>query len=290
MYFAKKYRTAIWAVSGTIGILIMLIPILSGLYFPQGPYVIPLSQKVNNTICFGLIIVFIFPAVVEYSNYKWGRQIDRNIPRLLRDVAESVRSGVTLPRALEEASQRDYGPISKELERAMAMFILGATWEESLMSLAKCLKRPSALRLATVLVEAHQTGGKIIEVLDTSVELFSNLDECREEQYSNMRPYVMTIYMASIIFLIIAYVVLNQFLTPLYAASVSATAGGESAFLQGVLDINYYKSILFWASIIESMFGGLIAGKIGDRTLSAGLRHSLILTILTLVFFNVLSV
>lgn len=289
MYFKPKYRKAVWAVSGSVGVSIMLIPILLGIYTPQAPYIIPLSQRVNNTMASGLIIAFAFPAIVEFSNYRWGRQVDRNIPRLLRDVAEAVRSGVTLPKALEQASQRDYGPISKELEHTISMFILGAGWEDSLMSLAQRLRRPNALRLSTILIEAHQTGGKMIEVLDTSVDLFSSLDEYKEEQYGNMRPYMMTIYMATIIFLIIAYVVLHQFLTPLSAAS-TGTLVEESGLLQGVLDINYYTSILFWASIIESIFGGLIAGKIGDRTLSAGLRHSVILTVLTLVFFNVRSV
>jgi len=232
---------------------------------------------------------FTFPAIVEFDNYRWSRQVERNIPKLLRDIAEAVRSGVTLPRALEEASQRDYGPLSKELENAISMFILGASWEDSLMSFAHRLKRPSALRLSTILIEAHQTGGKMIEVLETSVDLFTSLNEYREEQYSNMRPYMMTIYMATIIFLVIAYVVLHQFLTPLHAASAEATVQ-KSGLLANVLDINYYTSILFWASIIESIFGGLIAGKIGDRTLSAGLRHSVILTVLTLVFFNILSV
>ena len=289
MYFKQKYRIAIWVVSGSVGLSIMLIPILLGLYTPEGPYVIPLSQKVNNTMALGLVITLAFPAIVEFNNYGWGRQVERNIPKLLRDVAEAVRSGVTLPRALEEASQRDYGPISKELERAISMFILGASWEDSIMSLAHHLRRPSALRLSTILIEAHQTGGKMIEVLDTSVNLFSSLNEYREEQYSNMRPYMMTIYMATIIFLIIAYVVLHQFLIPLSATSAEATIA-ESGLLAGVLDINYYASLLFWASIIESIFGGLIAGKIGDQTLSAGLRHSVILTVLTLVFFNILSV
>jgi flagellar protein FlaJ len=286
VYFEKKYRIAVWAVSGSVGLLIMLVPLIFGLYAPQRPYLVPLSQRVNNTMAFGLVITFAFPAVVEFSNYRWGRQIDRNIPRLLRDITEAVRSGLTLPRSLEEASQRDYGPVSEELERAVSTFILGASWEDSLMSFAKGLKRPSALRLSTILIEGYQTGGRIIEVLKASVNLFSNLDEYREEQYNNMRPYIATVYMAVIIFLIISYVLLRQFLGPLYQASVSITVQ-EPGLLTGVLDINYYTSILFWASIIESIFGGLIAGKIGEKTLSAGLLHSVILLVATLVFFNV---
>lgn len=286
MYFEQKQRIAVYAVSSSIGLSLMLIPILFGLYSPQSPYLVPLSQKVNNTMACGLVIAFSFPAIVEFNNNRWGRQVDRNLPRLLRDVTEAVRSGVTLPRALEEASQRDYGPISKELERAVSKFIMGASWEESLMSLAKWLRRPTALRLSTILIEAHQTGGRIIEVLEASVNLFSSLDEYREEQFSNMRPYITTVYMAVVIFLIISHVVLHQFLAPLYQISAGVNVQ-ETSLLSNILDANYYTSILFWASSIESVFGGLIAGKIGEKTLSAGLLHSVILLVITLVFFNI---
>jgi len=279
---------AVWAVSASVGGFLVLIPLLQGVYTPLEPYIIPLSQRVNNAMAFGLVIALLFPAVVEYNNYAWGRQVDRNIPRLLRDVTEAVRSGITLPRALEEASQRDYGPVSKELEHAMAMFILGVSWEEALTSLAHRLKRPGALRFCSILIEAHQTGGKVMDVLESSVDLFSSLDQYREESYAQMRPYTMVIYTATLVFLIVAYVLLHQFLTPLSKMSSNSLMQGTS-FLEGVLDINYYHSILFWASIMESVFGGLVAGKVGDGTLAAGLRHSVILSAITLLFFNVLS-
>lgn len=287
-YFKKKCRIAVWAVSCLVGLSTVLMPILFGLYTPQGPYLIPLSQRLNNTFALGLLIAFVFPAIVELNNYRWGRQADRNIPKLLRDVAEAVQSGITLPRALEEASRRDYGPLSKEIEHTICMFILGASWEDSLSSLAQRVGRPSVQRLSTILIEAQQTGGKMIEVLDTSVELFSSLDEYREEQHNTMKPYIITIYMATVVFLIIAYVVLYQFLAPLYLLSASVTVE-ESGLLKGVLDINYYQSILFWASMVESIFGGLIAGKIRNGTLFAGLWHSVILITMTFVFFNVFS-
>jgi len=289
VYFKKRYKIAVWTVSVSVGLVIMSAPILLGVYAPRKPYLIPLDQKVNNTMVLGLLIAFTFPALVEFSNHRWSRQVDRNIPRLLRDITEAVRSGITLPRALEEASQRDYGPLSRELERTVSMFILGASWEDSLMSLAQRLGRPSTLRFCTILVEAHQTGGKMVEVLNASVTLFSSLDQYREEQYSNMRPYMVTIYMAAVIFLIISHVVLYQFLTPLCEASAGA-AVKESGLLAGVLDINYYTSILFWASIIESIFSGLIAGKMGERNLSAGLIHSVSLCIVALLSFNITAV
>jgi flagellar protein FlaJ len=289
MYLERKYSIAVYAVSGGVALTIVLVLVVFGFYAPQGPYFIPLSQRVNNAIALAVLIALGFPAVVEFNNFRWKRAVDRNIPRLLRDVTESVRSGLTLPRALEEASQRDYGPISGELERAVSMFVLGARFEDSLMFLAERLKRPTALRLCTVLVEAHQTGGKLLEVLSTSVVLFSSLEEYREEQYTNMRPYMMAVYMATLTFLVVAYILLHQFLAPLYMSSAGVGAKG-SGLLAGVLDINYYASLLFWASILESIFGGLVIGKIVDRNLPAGLQHSVILVAVTLAFFNVSGV
>jgi flagellar protein FlaJ len=289
MYIERKYSVAVWAVSVSVGLSIILILVFTGFYFPSEPYLLPLSQRVNNAIALSVMIILGFPAVLEFNNYSWKKQVERNVPRLLRDVTESVRSGMTLPRALEEASQRDYGPVSKELERAVSMFVLGAKFEDSLMFLAKRLRRPVALRMCTVLVEAQQTGGKLLEVLSTSVNLFSSLDAYKEEQYSNMKPYMMTIYMATLTFLIIAFIMLHLFLAPLYAARGSVT-GAQSGLLAGVYDINYYASLLFWASILESIFGGITIGKIVDRDLAAGLRHSLILMVITLVFFNIFGV
>lgn len=285
LYFKHRLRVAVWTLSGAVGALVMLLPLLLGLYMPQAPYLIPLSQKVNNVMVLGFLVMLGLPAVVEFFNFRWARQADRNIARFLKDVAEAARSGLTLPRALEEASQRDYGPLSKELEKVMAKFIMGTSWEESVMSLYRNVKRPSVLRLCTILVEANQAGGRMVDVLDSSVDLFTNLEEYKEEQYTSMRPYLLTIYMSSAVFLIIAFVVLHQFLIPLFAASESEGVK-KAGLLVSVLDISYYASILFWGSFIEAFFGGLIAGKIVDRNLLAGLRHSVILVSITLVFFN----
>ncbi|MFB0543320.1 MAG: type II secretion system F family protein [Candidatus Bathyarchaeia archaeon] len=286
MFFEKRHRVAVWSVSSAVGALAILLPILTGLYVPEKPYLIPLSREVNNAMALGLVVALLPPAFVEYSNHKWGREVDRNIPGLLRDLTESIRSGVTLPRALDEATKRDYGPLSREMERALARFILGASWEEALTFLAERLNRPSVKRLCTILIEAHQVGGRMMEVLNSSVELFSSLEEYREEKYTQMSPYTATLYMAALIFLVIGNIVLRQFLIPL-AETQSSLIMGE--LLPHLLDIDYYRSILFWASIIESLFGGFVAGKIGDGSIRAGLRHSVVLLSITILFFNILA-
>jgi archaeal flagellar protein FlaJ len=285
LYFKKQLRIAVWITSTVIGLLVIVSPLIAGLYIPQQPYLIPLSQETNSIITMGILIAIIFPAFIEYSNYRWVRQIECSIPRLLRDIAESVHSGVTLPKAVEEAVEKGYGPLSKELEKIIVLFTLGSSWEEAVMSLTKSVRSPSLARFATILVEANQSGGKTSEVLDTSVDLFSNIEQYKEEQSNNMKPYLYTIYAAIAVFLLISFIVLNQFLIPLSNSTQNTVAYNKVT----VFDINYYTSILFWASIVESLFAGIIAGKIGDGCYLAGLRHSALLLVITLIFFNAIG-
>jgi flagellar protein FlaJ len=39
------------------------------------------------------------------------------------------------------------------------------------------------------------------------------------------------------------------------------------------------KRLFFHMTVVQSLFGGLVAGKMGEGTINAGLKHSLILMI-----------
>jgi flagellar protein FlaJ len=289
VYFDRRYRIALWAVSFSVFFVLLSLLIIQRVYVPTSPYFIPIDQRLNNSIILGLIVALVFPAIVETNNIRWLRQVDENTPRLLMDVTEAVRSGMPLIQALEGASTRDYGPISQPLAKAMVKFRMTSDLESALKGLGDSLIQPVVRQMSTILLEAYETGGRVIDVLSTSVELFSNLAEYREERVSQTRPYIFVVYLGTLIFLVISWVILAQFLGPLHAA---ATDPGleQTGILRSLLDIKYYKAILFWAAVMESVFGGLVAGKIGSGRISAGLLHTVMLLSTTVAFFNVFSV
>ena len=55
-----------------------------------------------------------------------------------------------------------------------------------------------------------------------------------------------------------------------------------------LLDMEYYRSILFWSALTESIIGGLIAGKISKGKTLSGLIHSVIMMSVSLSFFTFL--
>lgn len=286
MYFKQKYTRALWAVSITTALVFLALYILQGQYIPQYPYIIPINMSTNYYIVFCILIAITPPSIIELNNSVWLKQVDKNIPILMMDITESVRSGMPMTRALEVASQRDYGPISEKLETAVVNFNLTSDLQASLTWFGDSLLRPSGRRMATILLEASNSGGRMMEVLDTSINMFTSIDEYKDEKQSNISPYILLVYVSSLIFLFIGWVVVAQFLDPL--AKQNLNVQGASSLIGNMLDINYYKSIIFWAAIVEGVVGGLVAGKITDSKIAAGLVHSVFLIVITIAFYRIL--
>jgi len=283
MYFKQKYRRFIWAVSVGVAAAIFSLIIIQGLYRPQSPYIIPLNMTVNYAIVLCILVAIIPPAIVEYNNDRWLKQVDKNIPLFLMDVTESIRSGIPMLRALELASKRDYGPISKNLETAVVNFNLTSDLDGSLNWFGNSLIRPNGKRVSTILLEAYKSGGRMLDVLETSINMFTSIDEYRVEKESNVAPYVILVYVSSLIFLFIGWTIIAQFLTPLTTQkAISSTTNINIK----ALDISYYKSIIFWAAIVEGLLGGLVAGKITSSKIFSGLIHSVLLIVITIVFYS----
>ena len=94
-------------------------------------------------------------------------------------------------------------------------------------------------------MEAHNSVGRMLDVLDTSINMFTSLDEYREEKQSNLNPYILLVYVSTLIFLFIGWVLIVQFLTPL--SNMSLDIPGVADLVGRMLSINYYKAIVFWA-------------------------------------------
>src|SRR6266699_2491053 len=70
----------------------------------------------DRFLLLGGILCLIPPTIVYLFESKKRDAIDNNIPHLIRDIADAGRSGMTLTRAIEISAERDYGPLTKEIQ------------------------------------------------------------------------------------------------------------------------------------------------------------------------------
>lgn len=253
--------------------------------FPKGP-----SASLTDTIIgIGFALALVPVMYIALANFRYLKAVEKNIPRFLRDILESTDAGMILPDALIKASKQDYGPVSYEIGLAMTKFTLGSDYQTALAEAGRRLKHTYGPQMCMILIEAYSSGGRLHDVLASSVTLFNGLEQYNEEKSTELRPYTQLVYISVAIFLVIALIIISQFIAPLSRLpSVPTGLGRASAGFTGLTHIppTYFESIFFITAVFEALFGGIVAGKIVSGSAEAGLQHSVILVVLTVLVFN----
>src|SRR5947209_18925795 len=108
----------------------------------------------DSFLLFVDILCMVPPSLLYFLDSKQRDSIDNNIPHLLRDIADSGRSGMTLTRSIEISAERDYGPLTKELRKLIAKISFRVPLEKALQYFADRTGTQLARRSAMLISEA----------------------------------------------------------------------------------------------------------------------------------------
>lgn len=272
-------------VSIALGLIVAMSAILAAFVFRFSN--MPLDW--DQMIILGMIVAVFPPASVEYLDLRWQRGIDKNIPRLLREIAESGKTGLTLVRAVEVSADRDYGPLTPELKQMVAQISWGTSLEDALRSFAKRARTKLAQRTADLISEVARSGGDTQEIMEQLNKHIGELQSIDRERYAQMRPYAAVVYIAFGVFLFTDIMLIRSFFQQILElqSKILNTPGGATSIFGGAssVDIALLKKIMFHAVIVQAMVGGLVAGKMSEAKIGAGLKHTLILLVIGFISF-----
>jgi flagellar protein FlaJ len=119
----------------------------------------------------------------------------------------------------------------------------------------------------------------------------TELQNIEKERKSSLAPYTYTIYISFAVFLGISVILSSQFFSEfevvqeMLLETPGAAEGGGTFTSIASLDIEALNTILFNMSIIEAVFGGLAAGKIGGGSYVGGIKHIVIMIVMAVVAF-----
>jgi len=229
------------------------------------------STSTFDDFAFFAVLVFVFPsAMLNYLDYKWRKAIDERLPDLFRSIVQAQETGMTLPQAIEEASKRDYGPLTKELKKMTTHISWGMNFEESLLSLRRRVNTVLIQRIVPMIIEASRSGGRVEKVFDPMGKFIQTTLLLDKERRTQSRPYIAVIYLAFFVFLFTVVLLFRSFFANMQGLSMFATAAVPPSTLERIFS---------HMTSIQAFFGGLVAGKMGDGSMGAGLKHSLILMV-----------
>lgn len=247
-----------------ISIVLAMLMILSAYSMFRG-------TALFDELLFFAIIIVVFPsAILSYLDYKWRKSIDEHLPDLFRSIVQAQETGMTLPQALEEAANRNYGSLTVELKKMTGQISWGMSFEDALLALGKRIDTVLVQRTVPMIIEASRSGGRVEKVFDPMGRFIHSTLLLDKERQTQTRPYIAIIYVAFFVFLFTIILLFKSFFVSLEQAPILGTA---------IMTAEEMKRMFFHMASIQAFFGGLVAGKMGNGTINAGMKHSLILMI-----------
>jgi archaeal flagellar protein FlaJ len=216
------------------------------------------------------------------------RAMDDKFPDFLRDLAESERAGMTLPRALQSASKGVYGALTPEIRHMNAQVEWGVSFSDALQRFSRRVKTPLIERTVALIVEASKAGGNVIDILTAASDDAREIKQILEERKRQMGIYGIIIYIAFMVFLVVVFILSAQFLPAFHEAAGANTGAQVSGASIAAFDPEDFKTVFFHAALIQGIGGGLVSGIMQQGHPLSGLKHSVIMTVLSWFFFRVL--
>ncbi len=273
MRVSKADKRVVWIFSLFLGALLNVVALVNYFYLK-----IPLSLRIDDLMFLGLIISLFSPAAVNVLDARWRGAIDKRLPDFLIALSEASSTGITLTRAIELSAKRKLEPLSTELRRVVTLLSWGRSLDVTLAEFADRVETRLSRRTAILVSEISHSGGDIQEVLETVSKHINDLHILEMERKSLMKPFTAVVYVAFFIFVFIDILLIRTLFSELKSIQ-SLITEGSVLLTSSAVGLEEIEVILSQLIIFEGLFGGLVAGKMGDGYIGAGLKHSLVLMV-----------
>jgi flagellar protein FlaJ len=256
----KEVKRITWIASATLAVVITVI----GIFMFWG------NTTFDESVFFAVIAAISPATVITYIDHRWRKAVDEHLPDLFRSIVQAQETGMTLPQALKEAAKRNYGPLTAELRKMTMQISWGMSFEEALLAFRKRVNTVLVQRTVPMIIEASRSGGHVEKVFDPMGKFVQTTLLLNKERQTQTRPYVAIIYVAFFVFLFTIVLLFKSFFVSIDQLPTFGTA---------VMATDEIRRMFFHLTVIQAFFGGLVAGKMGEGTIDAGLKHCLILMI-----------
>jgi len=241
-------------------------------------------------LIFGILVGIIPLTIHQLKEIQRRDNIDRNMPMFLLALLSSVQSGANLIKAIEQAAERNLGALTPELKNLRANISWGTPMDEAFENFAEKTGTRVSRRVTVLLEMAMKIGGDVTENLEMIQKHVSEMQNIEKGRKSALQPYTYTIWISFGVFLAVAVLLTTSFFSEMEKVQeglIASGAGTDGLFgSMANMDIGAMESALFNMAIIEAVFGGLAAGKIGSGSYVAGTKHVVGMIVIAVIAFN----
>jgi len=230
-----------------------------------------------------LIVISIFfiilPSVIRIvSERRRQKKLETRFLEFTRDLVENVKSGTPISKSIINLKSRDYGVLSLFVQKLANQIYLGIPLTSALETFARDTGSKVIARSVSLISEAEKAGGKIDTIIESVSDSVNQIEHLKNERKSAISNLTVQGYIIFIIFIIIMLVLQFKILPMLSGFSTT----NEQISMKSITPEEFSNPLLILI-LIQSLFSGLVIGKIAEGSIKDGIKHSFILIFLSLL-------
>ena len=265
----------------------------------------------GNLFILAIVLMVLPPFLSRYAHFLWLRAVEEQFPLFVRDLADASRSGMSFREAIAIVSRSNYGKLTQEVRTMNNRLSWGTPFLRVLQLFGAKVKGSKLLQDALdIISESYLSGGNINATLESVSRDMLMLKEAEAERASMVNQQVMIMYGIFFMFLgislMIVYVMVPMLQTQgssglgagggfglQFSNPCAGIAGFPCAVYTGIGTLfsaktgvgTYYVAMFFVIVLIQALFTGLIAGQLGENSVLAGTKHSIIMLLASFGIF-----
>lgn len=233
-----------------------------------------------------LIAIIVYALDSQLERRRIGRY-ERAFSQFLFELADAVRGGLDPAKAVIELTKTDTSPLKKHLKIASDSIIIGRPFDEVMESMIKPMKSELIKRYATLVGEASQIGGETSVVIYRAAKDMDDMIQIDQERRRQLNWQTAIIYISFTVLLIIIYQLIELFpdIGTINLGLLGAGIEQENSREIARMSLITLKKRFFHLVLINSFGAGILIGEFIEGKVKYGLIHSIIMIIVSLVFF-----
>jgi archaeal flagellar protein FlaJ len=255
-----------FAITAPVAAVIMLAPIPIDLFLH---------------VSLALIALTLWPTIVSTRLSRQRMGLESRLPDFIRDIAESRKVGLAPEIGIQSLGTKNYGRLSAPVRSMGAQLSWGVSLTKVMTSFVNKVDSWVTKVVGVLMMEVVEVGGGTVLSFSEMADFTRKMNDLDSEKRSILRPYTYVIYIAGLMVVMTTFMMVYLLSE---SARISPTFTAASTVNPATIEL------LLVAAIFESWVAGLVAGKMGDGSLSAGFRHSLILVVLSVIVIYVVSI
>jgi len=232
------------------------------------------------------VLIGVLPIIIKISlENKLNNEKEAMFLEFARNLVESVKTGTPISRGIVNIKGKDFGPLSKHIDKLANQITIGIPLNKALNIFSKDVNNKSIARSLTLIGQAERAGGDIGEILEAVAGAVNMADKLKKERKAAISTLVNQGYIIFLVFIVIILVLQFQIL-PMVSGigdvGGSLGFGGKAAVDMAAEQKNVSNAFLYLI-LVQGFFTGLTIGKLSEGDIRAGVKHSFMLMFLSFI-------